>query len=374
MSRNLVICCDGTGNQFGSENTNVVRLVQSIARDPQRQLVYYDPGVGTLPEPGAFTRLRKGLSEAAGLAFGVGIVDKVAGAYEYLMQTWQPGDRVYLFGFSRGAYTVRALAAALHMFGLLPAGNQNLVPYLMRQLKASRQVLAKGDDEFWTFSDQFRATFAREVPGRQDRRFGTHFLGVWDTVSSVGWVWDPVWFPYSSKNESVEIIRHAVSIDERRAFFRRKLFAKNVPGQDLKELWFAGVHSDIGGGYPKDRGALWRVAFTWMLDEASGAGLLIDEARRAMVLADTPAERAWAEPANESLTLAWWPAEIFPKLRWNVSLHRRLPYLNLGRRRTLGDDAVLHESVRQRIGDPTLDYAPINVGPALLRPPPAAQA
>lgn len=372
MSRNLVICCDGTNNRFGPENTNVVRLVQSLVRDTRVQLVYYDPGVGTLPEPGVFTRVGMRLSEVAGLAFGAGIVGKVAGAYEYLMQTWQPGDRVYLFGFSRGAYTVRALAAVLHMFGLLPVGNRNLVPYLMRQLKASRRALAKGDDGFWAFCNGFRATFAREVPGRQDRRFPVHFLGVWDTVSSIGWVWDPLSFPYTTTNQSVAIVRHAVSIDERRAFFRQNLFAKDVPDQDLKELWFAGAHSDIGGGYPKARGALWRVAFAWMLDEAAGAGLLIDDARRAKVLAGTPNERAWAEAVNESLTLAWWLAEFFPKLRWNSALGRRQPYLNLGRRRILGDDAVLHASVRERIGDPSLGYAPANVDAALVHPPSGA--
>ena len=105
--------------------------------------------------------------------------------------------------------------------------------------------------------DDFRHTFAREVkPGDEERRFQVHFLGVWDTVSSVGWVWDPKHFPFTAYNPSVKHIRHAVAIDERRAFFRQNLF-RPAPGQDVLELWFPGVHSDIGGGGPPEGGRLW---------------------------------------------------------------------------------------------------------------------
>src|SRR5450755_2926360 len=130
MTRNLVICCDGTNNQFGLENTNVVRLVQSLVSDPDRQLVYYDPGIGTLPEPGWVTKVGKKISEIADLAFATGLNHKVEEAYTFLMDYWQPGDHVFLFGFSRGAYTVRVLAALLHALGSLPRGGDNLVPYL----------------------------------------------------------------------------------------------------------------------------------------------------------------------------------------------------------------------------------------------------
>ena len=138
MSRNLVLCCDGTDNQFGPQNTSVVRLAQVVERDPQKQLLYYDPGVGTLPEPGVFTRVGKRISELVGLAFGAGLAGKVGEAYSYLMDFWEPGDQVFLFGFSRGAYTVRLLAGMLHALGLLPRGNQNLVPYVMRLFKSVR--------------------------------------------------------------------------------------------------------------------------------------------------------------------------------------------------------------------------------------------
>src|SRR5262249_11558385 len=139
--RNLILCFDGTNNQFGTENTSIVRLIQVLDRDPERQLVFYDPGVGTLPEPGYVSALGKWLSKVVGLAFGAGLFDKVANAYCFLMEHWLPGDRVFVFGFSRGAYTARALGALLHIYGLLPSGSENLVPYLLRLFRASRYQL-----------------------------------------------------------------------------------------------------------------------------------------------------------------------------------------------------------------------------------------
>src|SRR4051812_21990256 len=130
--RNIIICCDGTNNEFGDINTNVVRLIQVLDRTPGTQYLYYDPGVGTLPEPGAWGKLNGWISKIAGLAFGAGLEWKVQEAYTYLMDWWEPGDRVFLFGFSRGAYGARVLAGMLHAVGLLPKGAYNLVPYAMR--------------------------------------------------------------------------------------------------------------------------------------------------------------------------------------------------------------------------------------------------
>ena len=252
MPRNLILCCDGTNNQFGSENTNVVRLVQVLERDPARQRLYYDPGVGTLPEPGVVTWLGKKVSDILGLAFGAGLPWKVQEAYSYLMDIWEPGDQVFLFGFSRGAYSARVLAGMLHALGLLPRGNSNLVPYVMRLYQGfrnERKSLGGKAGPWQKLCDDFRWTFSRTAfEGDDKRHFPVHFLGVWDTVSSVGWVWDPDSFPFTACNPSVGIIRHAVSVDERRWFFRQNLMKQatgNVTGgtkeQDLKQEWFAGV-------------------------------------------------------------------------------------------------------------------------------------
>ncbi len=368
MSVNHVICCDGTNNQFGPQNTNVVRLAQSLDRDPSRQRLYYDPGVGTLPEPGAFTALAKWVSKAFGLAFGAGLGWKVQEAYTYLMDSWEPGDRVFLLGFSRGAYTVRVLAGLLHALGLLPRGNPNLVPYVWRLYKAVRSNrpaddAGDGRTGYWDLCDEFRRTFAREVPGGPgDRRFPVHFLGVWDTVSSVGWVWDPDQFPFTARNPGIGIIRHAVSIDERRAFYRQNLMSP-MNGQDFREFWFPGVHSDVGGGYPESDGGLWREPFHWILSEAQAAVLGVNPSRLQAVLArTTPSCSPWDDPKHESLHGAWWLAEFFPKLRWSRKWNMRLPHLGLGKHRSIHRGACIHESTLRRIRESA--YAPPNLSPA----------
>jgi uncharacterized protein (DUF2235 family) len=362
MPRNLVLCCDGTSNQFGPENTNVVRLVQVLDRDPVQQRLYYDPGVGTLPEPGAWNWLLKKYSEVMGLAFGRGLVAKVEEAYTYLMNIWEPGDRVFLFGFSRGAYTVRVLAGVLHALGLLPRGNENLVPYVLRLFRALR----KGrQTEYWQLCDDFRWTFARPPTGdNDDRRFGVDFLGVWDTVSSVGWVWEPTTFPFTAENPGIRVIRHAISIDERRAFFRQNQM-RPAPGQDFRELWFPGVHGDIGGGYPAADGGLWRVAFGWMLDEAQKAGLQVNPHRLHAVLdRPPPSAQPWLERQHESLTPLWWLAEFIPKLRWRPGSSWAWPVPNWGRSRYIPDGALMHKAALLRVREAA--YAPPNFSKAFL--------
>lgn len=369
-SRNLVICCDGTNNEFGPENTNVVRLAQVISRDPAKQHLYYDPGVGTLPEPNAFTYLQRKMSDLAGLAFGAGLTRKVGQAYSFLMDFWEPGDRVFLFGFSRGAYAARVLAGLLHSLGLLPHGNHNLVPYVLELFKAVRKQDPRNKNadgsNYWKLCNEFRWTFARRVAkGDDQRRFPVHFLGVWDTVSSVGWVWDPVKFPYTAHNPSIDIIRHAVSIDERRWFFRQNLMEK-AGDQDLEELWFPGVHCDVGGGYPEKDGGLWRAPFQWMLDEATKAGLHVNPDRLDHVLQRTNLPQPqWLEPQHESLTAGWWPCELFPKLVRCRRYSCRLPCIGMGRHRHIVDKALIHKSALLRIRDKP-DYSPLNFPRAFL--------
>src|SRR5262245_60564890 len=116
MPKNIVICCDGTGNEFGETNSNVVKLYRVLVQDYQTQVAYYHPGLGTMGAPSALGKLAQWWTKVKGLAFGYGLKDNIGDAYSYLMETYQPGDSVYLFGFSRGAYTVRALAAMLYMY------------------------------------------------------------------------------------------------------------------------------------------------------------------------------------------------------------------------------------------------------------------
>ncbi len=376
MSRNLVICCDGTNNQFGSKNTNVVRIVQAIAIDGDDQLFFYDPGVGTMPEPGFVTRLGKSFSQTLDLAIGTSLMRNVEQAYAFVMQKWRPGDRVFLFGFSRGAYTVRVLAAIFHQLGLLTPDNQSLLPYATKLFqgihKLPKEKVAHGGKTYWDLCDEFRRSFGRMVPPEPDstefeqqrlldRRFPVHFLGVWDTVSSVGWVWEPHAYPYTVKNPSVRIARHAVAIDERRWFFRRnpvKPLNAEDGVQNLEERWFPGVHADVGGGYGPDGGALWRTPFSWVLREAVRYGLRVNADRLRTTLRQPPMPaRPWLDRPNESLKGAWKIAEYIPKKHWVEKDRCKKLQIGAGRRyRTVPDGAIIDRSALLKIRD--CEYSP----------------
>jgi uncharacterized protein (DUF2235 family) len=340
MSKNLVICCDGTGNEFGERKSNVVKLYKMLVCN-DGQIAYYHPGVGTMGARNALSRVGKWWTRVMGLAFGYGISDNVADAYQFLMKTFEPGDRIYVFGFSRGAYTARSLCGLLHIVGLLTRGNEALIPYAIRMAKQKRI-------DFDIAAD-FKNTFSHECKA--------HFVGVWDTVSSVGWVYSAVHFPFTTAtNPDFQIVRHAISIDERRAFFRQNLVGMaQHPNQDIQEVWFAGVHSDIGGGYAESESQLSKIALRWMVCEAELAGLVLDQQRKSDVLGGKPpyvAPDPVTQNQHESLHGIWWIAELWPKIIhveaapgiWKKTLH-----FNLGRRRSILPDSIIHESVDRRL-------------------------
>lgn len=353
MPKNIVICCDGTGNEFGESTSNVVKLYKMLVHD-NSQIAYYHPGVGTMGARSALSAISRWWTKVIGLAFGYGISDNIADAYQFLMRTFQQGDRVYMFGFSRGAYTVRALCGMLHIVGLLREDNEGLIPYAIRMLK-SKKI------DFGIAAD-FKKTFCRECK--------PHFVGVWDTVSSVGWVYNAAHFPgtKATHNPDMHIIRHAVSIDERRAFFRQNLFGTaSDPQQDIKEIWFAGVHSDVGGSYPECESQLSKIALRWMVNEADAAALRIDQNREADILGGKP-PYVPADPLtrnqHESLSGVWWVAELWPKIDHKESapgVWEKYLRMNFGRRRWIAADSTVHESVEQRLADKTLAYAPSNL-------------
>lgn len=343
MNKNIVICCDGTSNQFGDRNTNVVKLFSVLPHTPAQQPAFYDPGVGTFSPHPVVTKPAHLLMKGLGLAFGFGLTANIADAYRFLMQNYQPGDKVYLFGFSRGAYTVRAVAAMLHKCGLLLPHNENLLPYAINMYKHERQT---------SITSSFKNTFCRPCP--------VHFMGLWDTVTSVGWVWDPVRLPFTTNNPSVATIRHAVSIDERRGFYRQNLMQSANATQDVQHVWFAGVHSDIGGSYPTDSNGLSKITLEWMLIEAHQCGLLIDAPKALAATRYTNALDAPEHIVHTSLKHAWWLLELWPKLTYNYRTGRKRPYINLGRRRYIPKGSAIHASVEKRSEDVS-NYNPPNL-------------
>jgi uncharacterized protein (DUF2235 family) len=341
-----VICCDGTGNEFRDCNSNVVKLYSTLSINAS-QLGYYHPGVGTMGAPTARNRLEKQWTRVKGLAFGDGLLNNVSDAYRFLMDAYTEGDNVYLFGFSRGAYTVRALAGVLYMYGLLSSGNNGLIPYITRMF-AQHSRKHRGMKETFDVADNFKQTFSRTCP--------LHFVGVWDTVSSIGWIWDPVVLPYSARNPMMRSGRHAISIDERRCYFQDNLWGKPYAGQDIKQVWFAGVHSDVGGSYPEAESGLSKITLEWMLVEATAAGLQVDPYWANVVLGRQQAPQPWmpsyVQPnataaMHESLRGPWWILELLPhryvdKRSGEPVVRWRIP---MGSRRMIPDGSTIHSSV-----------------------------
>lgn len=338
MARNLVLCCDGTSNRFTSDRTNVLKLCYALVKDSERQLVYYHPGLGTRAPLGTNTAIGGSWAKLGGLAWGAGLQDDIADAYVFLMNHYRPGDRVYIFGFSRGAYTARVIASMLKLYGLSMPGNEALVPYAVKMMWAISEV---HDDaarnEYFSLAREYTRTLAAG-PCKP------HFLGVWDTVNSVGWFGSPLAIPYARDNPDIAITRHAIAIDERRAFFRVNWFAE-TPGANLKQVWFPGVHCDVGGGYPEAESGLSKHALEWMTGEAAQAGLLLDPERLEEVLGRRGGGFVPPSPGpmHESNTGLWHLAEFVPKARYNRETHRTEQRMNLHHRRTMPDDACVHD-------------------------------
>lgn len=353
--KNIIICCDGTGNEFGFTNSNVVRLYTSLdLSDETKQVAYYHPGLGTMGAPTARNAIEKQWTRLTGLAFGGGFRDNVFDAYRYLMEIYNEGDRVYLFGFSRGAYTVRALSGLLHGYGLLRRGNEGHLAYAWRSF--TDQVKQKGDQEadgrlaHHTVEPDFsfRQTFSHN-------NFSIQFVGLWDTVSSVGWIYTPLRLLYTAQNPLIRIGRHAVSIDEHRCFFRDNLYGNPITGQDIVQVWFPGVHSDVGGSYPSGESWLSNNAFQWILGEAQKAGLLAVPDQIDLVLGRPTANsyssavlyQSAPAPGHEmhnSLSGAWHLTEFLPQRYYDKTRGVQLWRVPLGVHRFIPAGSIIHPS------------------------------
>ena len=297
--------------------------------------------------PGALTGVGKASTKLAGLAIGYGLEADVRDTYVFLMNNFVPDDRVFLLGFSRGAYTVRVVASLLHMYGLLPQGNESLVPYAIRMMTADahdRFLLAK----------QFKDTFS--IP------CAPWFVGVWDTVSSVGWFDNPLKVPYTANDPDIEYGRQAIAIDEHRAFFRQNLWlqpssplppavAPPTGPKNLKQVWFPGVHRDVGGGYAEAESSLAKVALEWMLAEANDCQVLLNKDRTDLVLGRRGGDYVLPNPAgkmHESLTPPWWPAEFVLKKHYDSKTDKTGYRMNIFRRRSIPGGSWIYDSVYLR--------------------------
>ncbi|KAJ6585623.1 hypothetical protein B0H19DRAFT_1110303 [Mycena capillaripes] len=275
--------------------------------DRTKQMVYYQAGIGTYTSPQIATPMMSRVSKFIDEAVAWNLDAHVMDGYEFLMQNYTANDRICIFGFSRGAYTARSLAGMLHKVGLLPADNHQQIPFAYR-------MYCTTDEAGWKQSNAFKKTFSIDV--------NIEFIGVWDTVNSVGLI--PKRLPFTTSNNIVRTFRHAVSLDERRAKFKPNLWNRpndqekllsisdqkldqqanakaasahhpkkayqrmmerhysRDPTQetDIEEVWFAGCHCDVGGGSVSNetKHNLACIPLRWMVRECfkTNSGIVFD--------------------------------------------------------------------------------------------------
>ncbi|KAF9651414.1 hypothetical protein BDM02DRAFT_3091324 [Thelephora ganbajun] len=292
--RTLVLCFDGTGESFDVDNSNVVQFLAMLKNDdPTKQLVYYQAGIGTYTSNVLKTPIVESASKILDDMFAWNLADHIKEGYQFLMQNYRFGDQICIFGFSRGAFTARALAGMLQKVGLLPPCN-------LEQLPFAYAMYARDDDEGLRLSLQFKRAFCIDVRIK--------LVGVWDTVQSVGLIEKHL--PFSGSNNAISYFRHALALDERRVKFRPFLFSEcsevasdshmierrqssgkvddseteiNIetgPPTNIEEVFFAGAHCDVGGGSVKngERHSLARITLRWMIRECfkTDTGIIFD--------------------------------------------------------------------------------------------------
>lgn len=347
--KRIVVCCDGTWNtpdqtaEGRPSQTNVTKLATAVADHDGAgvpQVVYYQPGVGTSPGE----RLRGG-------AFGMGLSRGVQEVYRFIIGAYEPGDELFLFGFSRGAYMARSTAGLIRNVGILRRENADQIGPAYALYRD--RVVRPRDVE----SQLFRRSFSHP-----DLRI--RFLGVWDTVGALGIPWSGIpvidrlnrrWaFHDTQLSSTVQAAYQALAIDEARKPFTPAVW-KQKPGADqvLEQVWFTGVHCDVGGGYPQT--GLSDIALRWMAQRAQSCGLAL----RPGAFTESPDD---AGSSSDGSAFAPDPLGALHDSR--TGLYRLLPPAP----RTIGGEPhgkeyVASTAVERLAADPT--YAPANLTAAL---------
>lgn len=271
--KRLVVCCDGTWQQLTSSYpTNVVKIAQAVkpfANNRIPQIVFYDEGIGTGNE----------VDKLTGGVFGWGIDKNIQDAYRFLCLNYSEGDEIYLFGFSRGAYTVRSLAGLIYCSGLLSRTNIRSAPEAYNVYR-DRDITPHHPE-----AQKFRLSYGERVPIK--------LLGCWDTVGSLGvpdqipfvpideWINAKYKFHDTELSPIIQNARHAVAVDELRKVYNVTPMQRTdhpESSQVLRQVWFSGTHGCVGGGSQEQRG-LSDIALQWMMNEVTELGLELDPTR-----------------------------------------------------------------------------------------------
>jgi uncharacterized protein (DUF2235 family) len=375
IRKNIVVCSDGTGNTaIKGRGTNVFKLFEAVDLHGHKtnaefepQIAIYDDGVGT--ESAKLLKMMGG-------AFGWGLSRNVKKLYKELARVYDPGDRIFLFGFSRGAFTVRTLAGMILTCGIVDvrrtATNAELdaavedayAAYRAKYqswLTAAFGRLRGSDRDDAAAADRRRDDAVAALHGKYARRtrdgaegeafhrdVGIRFVGVWDTVDAVGlpfpisdWFNRRIYqfkFSTTDLSDRVEFAAHALSVDDDRSAFTPVVWSKDR----AEQVWFAGVHSNVGGGYPKQGMSL--VALEWLLQKARDCGLHVQQLDLDIVRGHASVDDMMYDPrAGLGVFYHWAP--------------RRISALCA----PTGVPANIHVSVLERLANGTADYAPGNL-------------
>jgi uncharacterized protein (DUF2235 family) len=338
MSKKIIVCADGTWNTphgIGAEvnDTNVRKLYCALTDGPN-QLRYYDSGVGTDGSP---------IDHLFGGAMGEGLFQKIQDGYEFISYVYDPGDEIYLFGFSRGAYTARSLGGMIARFGVPNKNLDNMT------VKSIFDAYREPDPDK---KKQLQTTLTQ--------RYGldqviVRMVGVWDTVGSLGIpgllfsIFDQQKYGFldTTLHPNIQKAFHSVSIDERRDQFQPTLWT-NPDGSmrdnddTVQQIWFPGVHSDVGGGYQECE--LSEITLSWMMHKADECGLsFTDETRQQYLPPEKPDKANASGQAHDEWKL----------IPWGIPKHRKVP-----------PNAVMSNTVQFRFDTtPTggVPYAPENL-------------
>ncbi|EED84912.1 predicted protein [Postia placenta Mad-698-R] len=386
--RRLVVALDGTSNQFGSKNSNVVELYARIEK-VDNQLTYYNSGIGTYANMASTSwwRLTKRyLRSWREVMIGWDFEKPILAAYRWLSEHYRPGDQIFLFGFSRGAYQARILSGMIEVVGLIQAGNEEQIPFAFELYAASaedsklthiglgnrglsaRQKNIIEEERNRLQKNRQRASVFKKAFSRDGVK--VHFVGVWDTVSSIGVFRSSKDLPKTHTTDHVCYFRHALALDERRVKYSPEDVCRSAyiragrsegPHTDtpvshlsypqdeeqidrVKEVWFPGCHSDVGGGNePNMKLSLKRPPAIWMANEAQAKGLIL-----------SAPDGGWDQERihtdllpKESLRGKWWVLELIPYLSRSEDFPAPQPRIipHLGAHRFIYPGQKIHLSV-----------------------------
>lgn len=291
-----VICLDGTWNNASKETerndgsrvfrpTNVLKLARATRKIDDEgvlQVTYYDAGVGAMNRaPNVRTKVVRFFDNKLGGGWGAGFEVNIEEAYSFLANNYDDGDEIFIFGFSRGASQARSLCHLINWVGGFPSKDD--VYYVPRFFSAYLNARGQGNASKLVGEINERRRKRNQVPLEPLKVPKIVFLGVWDTVLALG---SRIlarngsskksyrFHTPSTPPEAISKIRQALSIDERRHDFQPEIWSESGSCKDLKQRWFSGVHSNVGGGLIDD--SLANCALRWMCDEAVASGLALN--------------------------------------------------------------------------------------------------